>query len=1007
MTAQARILIVEDDAIIAAHLSQVIRQHAYSLAGTASSGEEAVTQAAALRPDLILMDIHLQGQMNGVEASLIIRRDYDIPIVFLTAFADENQLGQALRSQPYAYLTKPVREQELKASIEVALYKHQVDRKLNHLNQVLHSMREVGRLVTRQQDATGLMEEACQILVQTRDYRHVWFSQAEAGALKVVVSMGEAKGFIAAVEGLNLAAPSPWSAALQSLRPVVTQDFQLEAAGAGWREAALAHGFASSAAIPMLYNGRTFGLLCLESDLPQAFDSEEINLLQEMANDLAYALNNIAEEIQHRHAEEIVRRNEARLHSVYLISQFQAENEQQFLKFMLHEALQLSSSQAGWISFFQPGPADGVMVSRDGGDGWEAGCENLAAELLEKTGAREKLRRQSRPVIKNRLAAASPLEVVAGEKRLAISNYLVAPLFVSEHPGANPERAPTELGEMKARPGVLVGAAVVVNKEGDYDELDVQQFSQLIDAGWKIVERNRALSALQESEQRYRLVSEFTYDWEYWINNYGEWIFCSPSCERITGYAPRHFLENRNFLRQIIYPEDRAAFEEHSSLATSQHVVKGIDFRITCENGEVRWISHFCQPVYSTSGKYLGLRASNRDISSRKETEDALRKSEERYRLLFSNLTSAFALHEIILDDTGVPIDYRFIEVNPAFEKLTGLPASNLIGKRVKEVLPLTEPYWIETYGWVATHGESIRFENYSKEINKYFDVVAFCPTLGQFAVIFSDITERKNAEALVERRVAELEVLYENSLAISRLLEPQEIGQKITEILSQKLEWNHAAVRAFNGQTGKLELLALHRRGADGHTLEIDKQRLQSIISKPGQGVTGWVIEHGKPVRCNEVSEDPRYIETFPGIRSGLYVPIQVGEKIIGAISVESINPEAFDEEDERLLTTVAAQAAIAMENARLYQAGQMELGERRRAEEALRLLNQELEQRVSERTRELRSANAELERASRLKDEFLASMSHELRTPLTGVLNLSEALQETHSCPSFSATA
>jgi PAS domain S-box-containing protein len=91
-------------------------------------------------------------------------------------------------------------------------------------------------------------------------------------------------------------------------------------------------------------------------------------------------------------------------------------------------------------------------------------------------------------------------------------------------------------------------------------------------------------------------------------------------------------------------------------------------------------------------------------------------------------MDQGLALHEIILDDDGNPVDYMFLDVNSAFEKLTGLKRENIIGKRVKEVLPETEFYWIEKYGDVALNSTVEKFTKYSQELDKYFKVIAFSP---------------------------------------------------------------------------------------------------------------------------------------------------------------------------------------------------------------------------------------------------------------------------------------
>jgi len=129
-----------------------------------------------------------------------------------------------------------------------------------------------------------------------------------------------------------------------------------------------------------------------------------------------------------------------------------------------------------------------------------------------------------------------------------------------------------------------------------------------------------------------------------------------------------------------------------------------------------------------------------------------LRESEERYRTLISEMLNGFALHEIMVDNNDKPYDYRFLEVNLAFEEMTGLQGVDIVGKTIREVLPKTEPYWIETYGEVALSGKSIRFENYSQELDKYFEVLAYSPQKGQFAAVFTDITDKKLAEEERER---------------------------------------------------------------------------------------------------------------------------------------------------------------------------------------------------------------------------------------------------------------
>ena len=255
---------------------------------------------------------------------------------------------------------------------------------------------------------------------------------------------------------------------------------------------------------------------------------------------------------------------------------------------------------------------------------------------------------------------------------------------------------------------------------------------------------------------------------------------------------------------------------------------------------------------------------------------------------------------------------------------------------------------------------------------------------------------KRIRAEEEIRRQVAELETLYESGLALNQLLSTKEIGQKIIELLEQKMDWHHSIIRLYNPQDETLELLAFNQPGLNDQKehLAVEK-RFQTLISKPSDGLSGWAVLNSQIVRSGDVSHDPRYLETFPGLHSGLYVPMKSGEKTIGVISIESEVPNVFSDADERLVATLANQAAGAFENARLYQTAQQEITERKRIENLLAGERNQLASRVQKRTADLNRVNLDLARAIRVKDDFLASMSHELRTPLTGILGLSEALQ------------
>jgi len=130
MAASTAIMIVEDEVVVAMELQEALKAMGYRVSAIVSSGEEAISKVDSMPPDLILMDIKLHGELDGIETAGRIRERHDIPVIYLTAYADEHTLNRAKVTEPFGYLIKPTSERELRTTIEVSLYRHQQEKKI-------------------------------------------------------------------------------------------------------------------------------------------------------------------------------------------------------------------------------------------------------------------------------------------------------------------------------------------------------------------------------------------------------------------------------------------------------------------------------------------------------------------------------------------------------------------------------------------------------------------------------------------------------------------------------------------------------------------------------------------------------------------------------------------------------------------------------------------------------------------------------------------------------------
>lgn len=165
------ILVVEDESIVAKDIQVCLTKLGYNVVGVFSTGEEAVDAARSLKPDLVMMDIMLKGEMSGVEAADLIRKSNDIPVIFLTAYTDRDTVDKAKETEPYGYIIKPFKEIDIQTAIEIALYKHSKEQAVKKERDFYYS------LVEKQDSPDMIFVKANQRLVKIK-YSDIYFIEA-------------------------------------------------------------------------------------------------------------------------------------------------------------------------------------------------------------------------------------------------------------------------------------------------------------------------------------------------------------------------------------------------------------------------------------------------------------------------------------------------------------------------------------------------------------------------------------------------------------------------------------------------------------------------------------------------------------------------------------------------------------------------------------------------------------------------------------------------------------
>ncbi len=432
---------------------------------------------------------------------------------------------------------------------------------------------------------------------------------------------------------------------------------------------------------------------------------------------------------------------------------------------------------------------------------------------------------------------------------------------------------------------------------------------------WAAVERARAEETLRENEERFRafvtassdVVYRMSPDWSHMNYLQGREFIpdtCSPDSTWLDGY---------------IDPDDQTQVLQVINEAIRTKSIFALEHRVRRVDGTLGWTFSRAVPMLDANGKIKEWFGTASDITRRKETEEALCVSEEKYRTLFNSIDQGFCIIEVLFDDDDHPLDYRFLEVNQAFEGQTGLV--DVTGRRMRDMAPRHEQYWFDIYGRIALTGEPARFQDLAQALGYFYDVYAFRvgkPEQRRVGILFNDISALKAAEAALR----ESEERQGFLLKLSDTLRPISDPEEILAVVAQEAMELFGVDRCYYCEIEDDK--AIIRRDAS-------RGDLPSVVGVYPLGslpIYKSLIEAGQPIVVPDVKTtdlvdgDLRQLCIDLQVISCLDIPVVKEGKPVGILCIVQSSPRDWSELEAEMAKEIAERMWAAVERARAEEA-------------------------------------------------------------------------------------
>ena len=880
-----------------------------------------------------------QYNYNRFEPEVIRDVIYTHPIVIYGAMVCEN----LYYVPPDEFLKPNQTSRQVERLLNIITERKQVEEKLHRTMKALKTLSECNQILVRSADESDLLHGICRVIVEVGCYRLAWIGYAqqdEKRTVKPVAQAGYEEGYL---DTLNITwadterGRGPTGTAIRSAKPAICKNMLTDPHFAPWSNEAIKLGYASSIVLPLIDDGQTFGALNIYATEPDAFDDEEVKLLTELSNDLAYGIMALRTRAERKQAEEALKLNESRLEILLKLNQMTGVSLKELTNFALEEAIRLTRSKIGYFAFMNE--EETVLTMHTWSKIAMEECSISDKPIVypvETTGLWGEAVRQRKPIITNDYTAPNPLKKGYPEGHVQLTRHMNIPIFDGDR---------------------IVIVAGVGNKPSDYDESDVRQLTLQMQGMWRIIQRRKAEEELRSEKTFTENALNSLSDVFFVFDLNGKFLRWNKMMTAVSGYSDAEISSMKP--TDFFLEEDRQRVMEAIGIAAREgHAT--VEARVVTKNGRNIPFEFTGSLLTDSEKKPLGVCGVGRDITERKKAEEAMERLRRQHELILNSAGEGIL---------GLDLQGNHTFVNPAAARMLGYEVGEIIGRQSHAIWHHSKadgsPYPKEECEINAVYRDwavnILDDEVFWRKDGTSFPVsYTSTPILEDGKIIgtvvtFRDITERKSTE----------ESLRETRDYMEKLLNYANAPIVVWDPKFTITGFNHAFERLTGYKDKEVIGLKLHMLFPEASPEESLKKIAPTSSSEYWESVE-------IPILCKDGS-----------IRLALW---------------NSANIYAKDA--TTLIATIAQ--------------GQ-DITERKQAVEALKRSHDELEMRVTERTRDLEDANLEFQvlnkeldlrrqeaddaklqamEASRAKSDFLANMSHELRTPLNAIIGFSDMM-------------